>query len=97
MTCPTQRVAQRIAKTLVTEKLAACASILGESESFYRWKGKQQRSSEIVVVAKTVKKLFRKIERRTLQMHPYDCPCIIAIKIEDGYGKYLEWIRNSTQ
>lgn len=93
LTCPTKTVAQRIAKTLVTEKLAACANVLGQSESYYRWKGKQERSNEYIVIVKTVKRLFREVEKRILQVHPYECPCIVAIKIEDGYKKYLEWAR----
>lgn len=97
MTAKNQAEARKIAKALVTEKLAACVNILPEMTSIYRWEGEVEESKEVAIIAKTRKNLFKKLEKRVRELHSYDCPCIIALPIEDGSKPFLKWIKAETK
>jgi periplasmic divalent cation tolerance protein len=64
--------------------------------SIYRWQGSIETASEVVLIAKSRASLFEKIEKRTMELHPYDCPCIVAWPISAGHQPYLEWIWQET-
>lgn len=85
-----------IARTLVQERLAACANIIPEMQSVYRWQGEVQNDNECVVIAKTRKSLFSDLRSRVQELHSYDTPCIVALPIEDGSADYLTWLENET-
>ena len=53
MTAANGEEATRLADMLVGAHLAACVQILPEMESVYRWEGKIERQSEILLLAKT--------------------------------------------
>lgn len=93
-TCPSRRVAKRIATTLVTERLAACVNLVPIAQSIYRWKGKIESSAEVLLVIKARAANYRPIETRLRALHPYTVPEIIAIDIAGGYARYLDWIEN---
>lgn len=89
--------AQKIAKTLVRERLAACANILGGIKSVYWWDGAVQNSGEVALILKTRKALFEKLKTRTAELHSYDCPCVTAWDISDAHQPYLDWVSAETQ
>ncbi len=89
--------AKHIAETLVRERLAACANYLGKMTSFYWWDGDVQNGAEHAVLFKTTKDLFKLLETRVLELHSYDCPCVISWDIQDGSPAYLDWIRSETR
>lgn len=95
VTFPKKQVAKDIAKILIREKLIACANIF-KIDSLYTWKGKLEEDSEYITFLKTRKDLYTKIEKRILELHPYECPEIIQIPINRGYEGYLRWIENET-
>ena len=84
--------AENISKVLVTRRLAACAQVLGPITSTYWWEGKMETSQEFLVLIKTRKDLYPKVEKAILDNHPYDVPEIVAIPITEGSEKYLKWI-----
>ncbi len=88
--------ARKIAKELVSRKLAACVNILPRVESIYTWKGKAEISREALLTVKSRKSLFGKIEKAVKGLHSYECPEIIAFPIADGNKDYLKWIEEST-
>ncbi len=88
--------ARKIAKVLVSRKLAACVNILPRVESIYTWKGKAEISREALLTVKSRKSLFGKIEKAVKGLHSYECPEIIALPIADGSKGYLKWIEEST-
>jgi periplasmic divalent cation tolerance protein len=94
-TVPDPVTARNIADDLLTQKLAACVSLLPGLESHYIWLGKKEISQEILLMIKTQGSLYSDLEVRLRGLHPYECPEIIAIPIEHGFADYLSWIKQS--
>jgi periplasmic divalent cation tolerance protein len=84
--------ATRLADMLVGAHLAACVQILPEMESVYRWQGKIERSSEVLLIVKTTSAKFDDLEREVRALHSYDTPEIVAVPIVAGSAPYLEWL-----
>lgn len=93
-TCPDAANAERIARTLVAEGLAACVNILPPMRSIYRWQGKIEDGSEQLLVIKSATARFPVIRDRLRALHPYELPEIIAVPIVDGLPAYLAWLNH---
>jgi periplasmic divalent cation tolerance protein len=87
--------ATRLADLLIGAHLAACVQILPEMESVYRWQGKIERQSEILLIAKTTAGKFAELEREVRALHSYETPEIVAVPLVAGSTPYLEWLANS--
>ena len=94
VTCPNPETAERLAQHAVQEKLAACANILPQMQSIYHWQGRIESAQETVLILKSQARLYKKVERRLLELHPYDCPCIVQWPIEQGSSAYMDWIKS---
>lgn len=97
MTAGDGEEARRIAKTLVSERLAACANVLGPIRSHYRWQGEVQEDAEQVVIAKTRSSLVPALTERVRAIHSYDCPCVLSLPVSGGNGAFLNWIAAETR
>ena len=86
-----------IARTIVVQKLAACVNILPEIRSIYSWKGEICDDRECLMVIKTRRSLFPRLQERIKEMHPYEVPEIISFTIEEGFPEYLRWIHDVTE
>ena len=91
-----QDEAERIARALVEERLAACVNVLGSVSSTYRWQGQVERATEVSLVAKTRRDLFDKLAARVRALHSYETPAIVAWPIVAGDSAYLAWIADET-
>lgn len=89
--------ADRIAATLVEEKLAACVTIVKNVRSVYRWKGAVEVDDEQLLIIKTWSDRFDVLEARVLELHGYDVPEIVALPIDGGHAPYLEWVFAETR
>jgi len=96
VTVPNRDEALVLAKTLVTERLAACANVMDGVQSVYWWEGAIVEDAEAVVVLKTQKSLVPHLTLRIQDLHSYDCPCIVALDIQDGNPDFLKWIVDET-
>ena len=95
-TCPDPATAERIAETVVGERLAACVNIVPGLTSIYRWEGQIQRDAELLLLIKTRQAVYPLLEARIRELHPYQTPEIVALPIQTGSAAYLDWIaRNS--
>lgn len=92
VTAPDQALAERLAETLVTERLAACVQVGGPVTSVYRWHGKVEHAEEWVCRAKTTRAALPALERRVRAVHPYELPEILATPVTGDAG-YLAWVR----
>jgi periplasmic divalent cation tolerance protein len=86
---------EKIAKTLLEEKLVACANIIPSMISLYWWEGKIEQDSESILILKTFSEKFKIVLGRVKQIHSYDIPCVIEIKINRGSSDYLNWLNGS--
>jgi periplasmic divalent cation tolerance protein len=85
-----------LAMRLVEERLAACVNVLPEMESFFRWHGAVERDRERQLLIKTRAALVPELQRRLLEMHPYDLPEFLVLSVSAGSEDYLKWITAST-
>lgn len=83
--------AKSIGRTLVEERLTACANIFPIT-SIFRWKDKIDEENEFGMLIKTRTGKVKDIERRVKQLHNYEVPCVISFKIDSGSEDYLKWI-----
>jgi periplasmic divalent cation tolerance protein len=88
--------ALRIGRTLVTERLVACANVLPGMQSIYRWQGAVEEAEETVLIAKTRKDLAEAAIARIEVLHSYNVPCAVVYDVTGGLPAYLDWIDAST-
>lgn len=96
MTAPNREEAMKIAGTVVQEKLAACANIFSQVTSIYEWQGKMQTEEECVVILKTQEARVSWLTDRLVQLHSYDCPCVVSFPLTSGNEAFFEWVRSQT-
>lgn len=95
--CPDVEVADRIARTIVEQRLAACVNRLAPVESVYRWQGAVERATEVPLLIKTTRERYAEIEQAIRALHPYEVPEIIAMPVSAGLASYLRWVADETQ
>ncbi|MEM2913773.1 MAG: divalent-cation tolerance protein CutA [Candidatus Bathyarchaeia archaeon] len=93
-TCKDFEEAKNVSLTLLKEKLAACVSIL-PIHSFYFWKDDIEESKEQLLIIKTAWKLNHKVEKCIREIHSYEVPEVLALKIEFGSKGYLNWLEET--
>ena len=84
--------AARVARTLVEERLIACGNVLPGVRSLYRWEGKVADQPEVMMLMKTRKQDWTALISRLHELHPYDTPECIAVRIAAGAPKYMAWL-----
>lgn len=89
--------ARALGRTLVTERLAACANVIESVQSIYMWQGKLEETPEAALLLKTRSLLVPEITVRVRALHSYTCPCLVAWPIEGGNQDYLDWILAETR
>ncbi len=95
ITCSSRKEALKIKKVLLEERKVACINIIPKVESFFWWKGKIDSCSEVLMLAKTRRNVFKEIVTLAKKIHKYEVPEIIALPIVGGNKKYLKWISES--
>ena len=75
--------------------MVACGNIVPAIESIYRWQGQIETSAEVLVIFKTAAAHYQKVETRIRQLHSYEVPEIVALRIADGLPDYLRWVAES--
>ncbi|KAF1723154.1 divalent-cation tolerance protein CutA [Pseudoxanthomonas wuyuanensis] len=95
-TCPDAASAERIADALVEERLAACVNLLPGVAAIYRWQGRVERASEVLLLIKTSGARLEKLIRRIPELHPYELPEVLAVEAGAGLPAYLDWVASQT-
>lgn len=93
---PDRASAMALAQKLIDERLAACVNVLTDCISVYRWEGKNETASEVLVLIKTLTQHYARLEEVIKSMHPYELPEIVAVPISNGLPAYLKWIADET-
>ena len=89
--------AERVGRTVVEERLAACINILGSVRSIYRWKGAVEMADEVAAILKTSDAKIDALIARVAALHSYDVPCITTWPIEKVLGVYAAWVEDSVR
>jgi len=96
-TLPSIESAEKISKSIIENKLAACINIITGVKSIYYWENDVLQDNEVLLIIKTKEDLYNQLEDFLKTIHPYELPEIIALPIVRGYNKYLEWINESVK
>ena len=96
VTCGSMEQARAIGRAVVEEELAACANIIDDMRSIYRWEGMVEEGREVVLIFKTRRALVPELEARVKALHSFEVPCIVEIPLERGNADYFAWILEET-
>jgi periplasmic divalent cation tolerance protein len=91
-TCASAEEAERLARSLVDRRLAACVTVITPVRSFYRWQGAVADAAEWLLVIKTSRALFERLRDFLESAHSYEVPEILALPVIEGSTNYLSWI-----
>jgi len=97
VTAPNKRVARQLAVSALKGRRAACANLISAVESHYWWRGKIERSAEVLIIFKTTRRRLAALEELILREHPYDTPEFLALPLQAGTARYLKWMAASTE
>lgn len=87
--------AERIGRSVVEERLAACVNILSPMRSIYRWRGEVETADEVAAIFKTHHWRSDALMARIAELHSYETPCIVAWPIEKIVGSYADWVEDT--
>jgi len=96
-TCASAEEAERLARSLVDNRLAACVTLINPVRSVYRWKGEVADSMEWLLLIKTSRTLFAALCAAIESAHSYEVPEILALPVIEGSTNYLSWIDSELQ
>lgn len=85
-----------LAKTLVSECLAACVTTQAGLRSVYRWQDAVEEAVEYQVVIKTTADRVERLEQRVSELHPYDVPEFLVLPLREGSARYIDWVQSAT-
>ena len=83
--------AEDIARTLLAERLVACANIHAPCQSLYHWDGAIAVAPEIPVLFKMPVESAPRAAERLAELHPYDTPAIVRWAA-DTTSDYAAWL-----
>lgn len=96
VTAPDAETGARIGRLLVEERLAACVNIVPKVTSIYRWEGDVLEEQEVLMIVKTTAARTPALTKRTVELHPYDVPEVLAMPVLSGFEPYMEWVRDGS-
>lgn len=92
VTGPDRDTLAALGRAVVEERLAACANVLGGVTSVYRWRGEVVEEGEAMALLKTTEARLDALRKRVCELHPYDTPEFVALRVDTGSADYLSWI-----
>ncbi|HEX9750622.1 MAG TPA: divalent-cation tolerance protein CutA [candidate division Zixibacteria bacterium] len=96
-TAKSRREADTIARRLIADRAAACVNIVDKITSVYRWKGKVETSSEVLLIIKTRWLLVDQVQGTIKGFSSYECPEVLVLPVIEGSEEYLRWVTASTR
>jgi len=95
VTTPDLKVARRLARAALSARLISCVNLIPKIESHYRWQGKIETGSEVLLILKTAKSRLAALEKLIVAKHPYDTPEFLVLPLLAGAPRYLKWVADS--
>jgi periplasmic divalent cation tolerance protein len=87
--------AARLARALVEERLAVCASMIPGVQSIYRWQGAVESATETLLLIKTGPDQLAALESRLHELHSYQTPEFLVLGVEAASHPYLDWLQSN--
>lgn len=97
VTAPDEATGQRIARSLVEERLAACVNVLSTMQSVFRWQGKVEEAPEVLMILKSRTDQKEALVERINALHPYDVPELLFIEVSAASDSYLRWVETESK
>ncbi len=91
-----KNVVEKITNALLNKRLAACIQVMPVNSSYW-WQGKKAKGKEVMLIIKTKKSLYNKVEKEIKRNHNYTVPEILEIPIMSGNKAYLKWLDSETK
>jgi periplasmic divalent cation tolerance protein len=91
-TCASPGEASRLGRTLVQERLAACATLIPAVQSIYRWQDQIESATETLLLLKTGPPPIPALQARLLALHSYQTPEFLVLPVQAGSPAYLSWL-----
>ena len=88
---------RELGRVLVDQHLVACVNLIPQVTSIFQWKGEVSEERECLMIMKTRRELYTRLESSVKDLHKYEVPEIIALPISHGLPEYLSWVRSSTR
>lgn len=95
VTAPDLKTARQLARAALKARLVACANLIPRLESHYWWQGKIESGKEVLIIFKTTSSKLSALEKLILSQHPYETPEFLALPLQAGTPKYLDWLVTS--
>lgn len=92
----TRADADRLARSLVGQHLAACAQI-SAIDSVYHWQGALQAEGEWRILFKTSADRGPALQQALRAAHPYQLPAIVALPCSDALPEFAAWVQEETE
>ncbi|EKO13306.1 divalent-cation tolerance protein CutA [Leptospira kirschneri] len=92
VTTSNEKEALKIGKTLVEERLAACANIIPKMKSIYHWDDELIEEDEAILILKSKSELMTEVILRVKSLHSYSVPCVVSLPLLEGNKDYFSWI-----
>jgi periplasmic divalent cation tolerance protein len=87
--------AAQLGRTLVEERLAACATLIPGAQSIYRWQGEVESATETLLLIKTGPEQLAALEARLHELHSYQTPEFLVLAVDAASQPYLDWLQES--
>lgn len=94
---PDRKSAETLASALIERRVAACVNVMSPCRSVFRWQGVVEHAEEHPVFAKTPADRYADLQKVIRELHPYELPEVIAVRVEAGLPAYLEWVAAETR
>jgi len=91
-TCGSVEEAEKLARTMLEQRLAACVSVVPKVTSYYRWQGNLEAAQEYLLIMKSSREQFPSLLEALEKAHSYQVPEVIALQVVDGSRNYLNWL-----
>lgn len=92
-----QNEALTIAREVVSERLAACANIVPGVTSIYEWNGEVRQDDEWLIIMKAPQSRVSFLTDRIVQLHSYECPCVVSWPLADSHEPFCKWVFDQTR
>jgi periplasmic divalent cation tolerance protein len=96
VTAPGKEPALALARQVVEESLAACGNVIPNVTSVFRWDEKVNVEEEVLLILKTSAVKSPALIARVAELHTYEVPEVLSVRVEDGFGPYLDWVHECT-